>query len=90
MMTPANIREHLRRQPFCPFRIRMSDGQSFDVRHPGTCMVGTNTLYVGIPHPREEELVLSVAHCSLLHIASIEPIDGKRPRATKRGKKQGS
>ena len=33
-MTTENIRSMVRRQPFGPFTVRMSDGRSFDITHP--------------------------------------------------------
>ena len=33
-MTAEKIDEQLHRQPFEPFRIHMSDGSSYEVRHP--------------------------------------------------------
>ena len=38
-MRPQDILELLRTKPFRPFRIRMSDGQHFEVRHPELAMV---------------------------------------------------
>lgn len=86
-MTPANIREHLLRKPFHPFRIRVSDGQHFDIAHPDLCMVGPHTIYVGIPHPKQKGLVMHVVHCSLLHVTTIEPLNGHRPKASNRSKR---
>lgn len=42
-MRHEDVREHLDRQPFEPFRIHMSDGVTFDVRHPDLCMVARST-----------------------------------------------
>ena len=33
-MSPADVLEALRRRPFEPFRIQVSDGSTYDVRHP--------------------------------------------------------
>ncbi len=77
MMTAANIRKHLVRKPFQPFRIWLSDGHSLDVRHPDMCMVAPNTVYVGMPHPDEEGLVVQITDCAMLHVTRIEPINGK-------------
>jgi hypothetical protein len=81
MMTAANIRKHLVRQPFRPFRIWLSDGQSLEVRHPDMCMVAPNIVFVGIPHPDEEGLVVQITDCAMLHITRIEPINGKAVKA---------
>src|SRR5207249_4891820 len=33
-MTPQELRDTLRRQPFEPFRLVMTDGAGYDIRHP--------------------------------------------------------
>ncbi len=76
-MRPEDVREHLIRQPFEPFRICMSDGQNYEVRHPDLCMVGRSTLYVGVPDAQERGLVVRVDHCALIHITRIQPLDGQ-------------
>jgi len=77
MMTAANIRKHLVRQPFRPFRIWLSDRQSFEVRHPDMCMLTPNLIYVGIPHPDEEGIAVEVVDCAMLHVTRVEPINGR-------------
>jgi hypothetical protein len=39
-MNADAIREFLRRQPFEPFVIRMSNGETHEVRHPECLIVG--------------------------------------------------
>lgn len=33
-MAPENLRDLLRKQPFEPFRLVMTDGVGLDIRHP--------------------------------------------------------
>jgi hypothetical protein len=40
-------------------------------------MVAPNTVYVGMPHPDEEGLVVQITDCAMLHVTRIEPINGK-------------
>jgi hypothetical protein len=49
------------------------------------CILARSTFYVGIPDPRERGVAQRVAHCSLLHITRVEPINGHARR--KRGGK---
>lgn len=83
-MRPEDVREHLDRRPFEPFRICMSDGEAFDVRHPDLCIVARSTIYVGIPDPRQRLVAVRVAHCALIHITRIEPLNGQQQRSTRR------
>jgi len=82
-MRPEDVLEHLRKQPFEPIRIFMSDGARFDVRHPDMCVVSRSTLYIGIPDPRTKGVAMRVAHCALIHVTRIEPVNGRRPRGSR-------
>lgn len=65
-MTSETIRELLRKQPFEPFEIRLSNGDVHAVRHPESAIVLKTNVIVGYPETDR------FAVCSLLHIASIE------------------
>lgn len=72
-MTLQTFRDLLKQQPFQPFRIVMSSGQSYDVRHPEAAfltqtnvVIGTEIADDGIP----DEFKI----CSLLHISAVQPL----------------
>jgi hypothetical protein len=44
-----DILEHLRREPFVPFRIILTSGQGYDIINPGRVALGENTLHVMFP-----------------------------------------
>ncbi len=48
-MTPDKLRELLYQEPFRPFRVRVNDGRSFDIRHPKLNLVGESVFIIGIP-----------------------------------------
>jgi hypothetical protein len=48
-MTAQQLRERLYREPFQPFRLRLSDHRSFDILYPHLNLVGESVLIVGIP-----------------------------------------
>lgn len=73
-MSPEQIVNHLRRQPFLPIRIHMSDGSSYDVRHPEMALVTRREVTIALP-PAEGELPERSVYCDPLHITRIEPID---------------
>jgi hypothetical protein len=84
---PEDVREHVIKQPFQPFRIYMSDGAKFDVRHQDMCLIGRSAVYVVIPDARQPWMYERLAHCALIHITRIEPLNGRngrRPRAPRR------
>ena len=39
----------LRKRPLEPFRIQVSDGSSYEVRHPELVMVGLRSAAIGVP-----------------------------------------
>lgn len=84
MMRPEDVAEHLTQRPFEPFRIFMSDGKTFDIRHRELCMVGGTTAYVGIPDRKLRGVAMQVVHCALVHMTRIEPLNGRRPRAARK------
>jgi hypothetical protein len=65
-MNPSVIRELLARQPFAPFRLTLSSGQSIEVRHPEFVIVTKNGIVVAYPDSDR------VSICAFLHIASAE------------------
>ena len=73
-MTPDGIRKLLRQQPFKPFRLVMSSGREYEIRHPEMAMLLQNDILVGVDitdngMPAEFDI------CPLLHVASIEPFN---------------
>jgi hypothetical protein len=76
MITFQRLARYIAAEPFRPFRIRMADGQSFDIRHPEMITVGRSTAHIYTfmddesehPDQREHEV-------SLLLMESIEPLD---------------
>lgn len=63
-MNAETMREMLRRQPFEPFQIRMTNGDIHEIRHPEFGMVTGGRFVIGY----EDRVVI----LSLLHIAAIE------------------
>jgi hypothetical protein len=73
-MSPDGIRKLLRQQPFKPFRLVMSSGKEYEIRHPEMAMLLQNDILVGVDitdngMPAEFDI------CPLLHVASIEPFN---------------
>ena len=74
-MRPEDFRDQLRKQPFQPFRLTLTDGRTYEVRHPELAMVGRTTVIIGLARPDEPEPVFDrQVTVSLLHIMQIEPI----------------
>jgi hypothetical protein len=80
MVTAARLKQLLDKRPFRPFRITMSSGESYEVRHPEMALVTKPEILVGIDV--EEGVPADFKMCSLLHVTAVEPLsaptNGKR------------
>lgn len=74
-MRAQEIRNHLRKQPFQPFRIYLSNGLSYDVRHPEFMLVGQRDVIIALDLG-EDDIPGRFAYCDPVHVANIEPLDG--------------
>jgi hypothetical protein len=71
-MTFQTFRDLLNQRPFKPFRLVMSSGQAYDVRHPEMAFLTRSDILVGID--AEEGVPADFRICSLLHVTSVEPL----------------
>lgn len=67
-MNMETIQEWLKRQPFEPFVLRLSNGEAYQVRHPENVAVAKTRIAIAYPE------VDRIVHCSLVHINSIEAL----------------
>ena len=74
-MTLQSFRELLTQRPFKPFRLDMSSGQSYDVRHPDMAMLTRTSILIGVDIA-EDGVPAEFKICSLLHVATVEPVSG--------------
>ena len=76
-MRPDDVLQLLRARPFQPFRISLSDGKQYQVRHPEIAIVTRSTVHVGIPGRRGPDGPAErVVTCALVHITRMELLDG--------------
>ena len=72
-MTVQTFRDLLKQTPFQPFRLVMSSGQSYEVRHPEMAFLSRTSLYVGID-VADDGVPAEFRICSLLHVTTVEPL----------------
>ena len=72
-MTTETFRHLLNTRPFKPFRVIMSSGEAYDVRHPEVALLLKNDLLVGIDI-EDDGFAAEFRICPLFHVATIEPI----------------
>lgn len=83
-MTIRGFRELLAQQPFRPFRLVMSSGQSYEVRHPEMAMLTKTDMLVGV-NIAEDGVPAEFRICSLLHVTAVEPIGGSSAKGSQAG-----
>ena len=72
-MTAEALRDWMQRRPFEPFRITMSNGDAYEIRHPEMAFLTRAEIIIGLGErggiPSRHRTV------SLLHVTAAEPID---------------
>lgn len=79
MISYQKIGNYVTAEPFRPFRIQMTSGRTFEVRHPEMVQVGRTTMTIFTflsedPGQAKERQV----EVSLLLVESVEPLDAAR------------
>lgn len=73
-MGPEDLRNLLTSRPFKPFRIRLDDGQSFEITHPDMVWIGRRVALILVFEAGPERYFQRHITISLLHISSVEPL----------------
>lgn len=76
-MTVQKFRELLATRPFQPFRLVMSSGKEYEVRHPEMALLTRSDLLIGVGES-DEGVAAEFRICALLHVASVEPISTRK------------
>lgn len=82
-MNADEIRELLRRDPFEPFRIKLTSGDAYNIVDPNSVALGQRRLFIAFTDTDRW------AACSYLHVAAVESIangrrNGRPPRRKRR------
>jgi hypothetical protein len=72
-MTVQTFRDLLTQRPFRPFRLVMSSGQVYEVRHPEMALLTRSDMLVGTGDT-DEGVPAEFKICSLLHVTALEPL----------------
>jgi hypothetical protein len=73
-MTTEDISQEIDRQPFIPFRLHLSNGQTIDLLYPNTAWVRQNTVLIVHPIERGTSRIGNYDVISLRLIERIEQI----------------
>lgn len=72
-MTVQTFRELLAARPFQPFRLVMSSGVAYEVRHPEMAFLSRTAIYVA-DDVADDGVPAEFRICSFLHVSAIEPL----------------
>jgi hypothetical protein len=78
-MRPEDIKTHVKAEPFQPFRIHLSNGSYYDVRHPEMIMVGASEVVIAT-RLRPDGVAGEFAYCRPLHITHLENLPERKGR----------
>jgi hypothetical protein len=81
-MRPEEIRELVRRQPFVPMRLHVTDGKTYDIRHPENVLISRGRVDIGVSDDPASGVAERVDFVSLLHIVRSEDITPSQPPAS--------
>ena len=83
-MAPEELRDALRHTPFEPFRLVMTDGIGYEIRHPDLLWVGRRTAMIGLTGDPAQTFYERAIKVDLLHVIRLEPLPSNPP-ASKNG-----
>lgn len=75
-MRLEGVRKALRKEPFEPFRVHLSNGQIYEVRHPEFAALTRRSVFVGVSSGKQD-VPGRMMECDLLHVVALEPTDGR-------------
>jgi hypothetical protein len=73
-MRADELLELVRKRPFVPLRICVTDGKSYEIRHPDQIIVLRGRIDIGVGSDRETGAAERVEHVSLLHVVRVEEL----------------
>jgi len=77
-MSAAIIKERLSHRPFEPFRLCLSNGERYEIRHPEMALVVRSGVLIATSDAKGEPPEVPV-WCGFLHVAAVEPCAMAQP-----------
>ena len=76
-MRAEELRSLLARRPFVPIRLHLTDGVTYDVRHPEMAFLTRSTVEIGLEEKEGSGIADQVIYCSLVHVVRVENLNGQ-------------
>ena len=71
-MTRKDLAQRVRQRPFVPFRLVLSEGTPYEIRHPEQLMLARDSVVIGVPGESEDFFETTIL-VDLWHIVRLEP-----------------
>ena len=79
-MRSTEIAAQLTQRPFLPFRMHLSDGSHYDVRHPEMLLVSQRSLALTTFSRPDAKMPKRIVLCDPMHVTRLEQINGDDAR----------
>lgn len=76
-MDREDVAEMVKAKPFDPFRMVLTNGESFDIRHSELIMLGRRSVVVGLAAEAQQDYFDRTTKISLLQVVRLEQIESK-------------
>jgi hypothetical protein len=80
-MSHEDLVTFARRSPFEAFRLFVSDGCVYEVRHPELLMLGKRAVAIGLTTDPSQTIYDRLATVDLFHITRVEPLEKSTAKA---------
>jgi hypothetical protein len=74
-MSHEDLRDRLREHLFRPFRLVLTEGTTYEVRHPELFMLSKRSVVIGLPGHPSETVYERTTLVDLFHIVRLEPLE---------------
>ncbi len=81
-MQPEELQRLLRQRPFQPFRVYLSEGQTYDVLYPQLTLITRTTLAIGYPDASNPDLADHVVLVGPEAIQRVELLSATAPTSS--------
>ena len=78
-MSHEELKVRMQQRPFVPFRIVLTEGTPYDIRHPELFMLGKRSATIGLAKDPEQTFYDATVLVDLFHIVRLEPLDAATP-----------
>lgn len=73
-MSPEELNSALRRKPYVPIRVHVTDGVHYDILNPEMAMIGRTILFIGLRRDIDSPYFDEPVMVSMRHVTRVEPI----------------